>query len=114
MRVLPDGRLRNRYTGSTPAFMHYNGDSKRTWRGVYSPRALARALRASYARRTGDAGLSGLGEYLRQGVSFLGPTFARDKAVTWSDICTAGSIGGEEAGDDPGSSSQAQHGSMET
>ena len=114
MRVLSDGRLRNRYTGSTPAFMHYNGDSKRTWRGVYSPRALARALRASYARRTGDAAFSGLGEYLRQGVSFLGPTFARDQAVTWSDICTAGSIGGEEAGDYPGSSSQAQHGKMET
>ena len=94
-RVLADGRIRNRHTASTPAFMHYNGDSKATWRGAHSPRSLARALRATYTRRTGDTTLAALDGYLRDGVSFLGPTFARDSAVSWADICVQGSIGGE-------------------
>ena len=95
-RVLPDGRIRNRYTGSASAFIHYNGDSKRTWKGVHSPRSVARALRAAYVRRTGDAQLEALKGYLAQRVSFLGPTFARDQTVTMSSICRQGSIGGED------------------
>ena len=100
-RVLPDGRIRNRQTGSTPAFMHYNGDSKRTWQGVHSPRALARALRASYTQRTNDASLAGLGPYLEGGVRFLSPSFARDASVSWGDICRQGSIGGASPEDLP-------------
>ena len=38
--------------------MHYNGDSKRTWHGSFSPQALARALRSIYASRTGDTALT--------------------------------------------------------
>jgi hypothetical protein len=91
-RVLPDGRIHNRHTKSTPAFVHYNGDSKRTWKGPYSPRALARALRAGYVQRTNDAPLSALTAYLREGVSLLGPTFERDRSVTWAEICGKGSI----------------------
>ena len=94
-RVLADGRLHNKHTGSTPAFMHYNGDSKSTWRGAYSPRALARALRAAYTQRTGDTKLANLEPYLREGVNFLGPSFGRDATVGWGDVCKHGSIGGE-------------------
>ena len=94
-RVLPDGRIHNRHTGSTPAFMHYNGDSKATWHGAYSPKALARALRTAYTSRTGDAALSQLEPYLRDGVRFVGPSFARDASVGWADVCGEGSIGGE-------------------
>jgi hypothetical protein len=92
MRVLEDGRIMNRYTASTPAFMHYNGDSKRTWRGQFSPSALARALRRKYVARTGDEQLKRLPDYLRMGVSILGPTFVRDERVVFDDICRQGSI----------------------
>ena len=95
-RVLPDGRIRNRHTGSTPAFMHYNGDSKHTWKGSFSPRSLARALRESYLLRTRDNDLTQLGGYLRDGVHFLGPTFERDQHVSWQDVCSQGSIEGED------------------
>ena len=93
-RVLPDGRIRNRHTSSTPAFMHYNGDSKRTWKGAHSPKSLAQALRGAYVRRTGDTNLAALDAYLRDRVSFLGPTFKRDTNVRWQDVCRDGSIGG--------------------
>ena len=99
-RVLPDGRLHNKHTGSTPAFMHYNGDSKRTWHGPHSPAALARALRSAYTQRTGDATLAQLEPYMRDGVSFVTPNFARDASVGWSDVCKHGSIGGEAASTD--------------
>ena len=96
-RVLADGRIRNKHTGSTPAFMHYNGDSKRTWKGPYSPKMLAGALRRAYVQRTNDEKLAGLDAYLRDGVAFLGPTFERDRGVAWSNICSQGSIEGDEA-----------------
>ena len=67
-RVLKDGRIMNWHTGSTPAFIHYNGDSKRTWRGPHSPPALARALRRAYAARTGDTRLERLTGYLTEKV----------------------------------------------
>ena len=60
------------------------------------PVIVARALRAAYVRRTGDAQLEALKGYLAQRVSFLGPTFARDQTVTMSSICRQGSIGGED------------------
>ena len=93
MRVLDDGRLMNRYTGSTPAFIHYNGDSKTTWKGAYSPPALARALRRAYTARMGDNQLERLPNYMQHSVSFLGPTFVRDTAVTFKDVCRLGSVG---------------------
>ena len=104
-RALADGRLHNKHTGSTPAFMHYNGDSKRTWHGAYSPPALARALRRAYVRRTGDAALAQLEPYLQQGVRFVGPNFARDAAVGWADVCKLGSIGGDDVDVDTGTQS---------
>lgn len=95
-KVLSDGRIRNRHTGSTPAFMHYNGDSKQTWKEAFSPKALAHALRRAYVDRTSDTRLAALGSYLRKGVYFLGPTFERDEGVSWADICIQGSIEGED------------------
>ena len=94
MRVLPDGRIHNKHTGSTPAFLHYNGDSKHTWKGVHSPRALARSLRAIYTARTSDVTLSNLEAFLPD-ISFLSPTFARDSTVGWQQVCSQGSIEGE-------------------
>ena len=90
-----DGRIVNRHTGSLPAFVHYNGDSKRTWRGRFSPPALARALKSAYVARTGDERLERLAGFMRSSVHFLGPTFARDASVTFDDVCKLGSI--EEA-----------------
>lgn len=90
--LLNDGRIMNRHTSSMPAFIHYNGDSKRTWRGPYSPPALARALKRAYVARTGDARLERLSDYMKNSVSFLGPTFVRDKGVAFEDICQLGSI----------------------
>ena len=90
-RVLKDGRIHNKYTASTPAFIHYNGDSKRTWHGEYSPQALARALR----RSAPSAKLERLDTYLRDEVAFLGLTFVRDTSVTFRDVCSRGSISGE-------------------
>lgn len=92
--VLKDGRIMNRHTASTPAFIHYNGDSKRTWRGAYSPPALARALKRAYVSRTGDAQLERLEGYMRSSAHFLGPTFVRDTSVTFEDVCRLGSIEG--------------------
>lgn len=46
MQVAADGRLRNRVTGSMAAFMHYNGNTKASWRGSFAPSALAKALGA--------------------------------------------------------------------
>ena len=90
--VLEDGRIANRHTGSTPAFIHYNGDSKRTWKKEYSPPALARALRRAYVSRTGDSKFEQLHGFMRKSVHFLGPTFVRDASVTFDDVCRLGSI----------------------
>lgn len=92
MRVLADGRLRNKHTGSTAAFIHYNGDSKRTWRGPHSPSALAQALRRRYTTTSGDTKLDLLDNYMRNGVSFLTPTFERDTSVAFSDVCRRGGL----------------------
>ena len=94
VRVLADGRLENRHTSSAPAFVHYNGDSKRTWHGEHAPVALERALRRSYAARLGSARAGQLEAYVRERVSFLGPTFARDRGVGLREVCGQGSIGG--------------------
>ena len=98
--VLPDGRLMNRHTQSTPAFIHYNGDSKRTWKGAYSPQALSRALRRAYVARTGDDQLEKLSEYMSERVSLLGPTFVRQPA-TFDDVCSLGAIGDQQRSQRP-------------
>ena len=92
MSVLPDGRLMNRHTQSVPAFIHYNGDSKYTWKGQHSPSALSSALRRAYEQRTGDVRLEKLDAYLRERVTFLGPTFQQDRGVTFAQVCSKGAI----------------------
>ena len=90
--VLPDGRLMNRHTRSVSAFIHYNGDSKYTWKDQYSPAALSAALRRAYEQRTGDARLEKLDAFLSERVTFLGPTFQQDRGVTFAQICSKGAI----------------------
>ncbi|KAL1526028.1 hypothetical protein AB1Y20_020849 [Prymnesium parvum] len=91
-RVLPDGRIKNVHTGSLPAFIHYNGNSKAMWTGPHAPAALSAALRRAYEKRTGDTGLHKLDAFLRDHVAFLGPTFQRDTNVTFADVCRGGAI----------------------
>ena len=91
-KVLRDGRIMNKYTGSTPAFIHYNGDSKYTWMNRHAPAALSAALRRAYEERTGDTRLARLDTYLRDKVTFLGPTFNHDRSVTFEQICSKGAI----------------------
>ena len=93
MRLHANGHLWNRHTGSSPAFVHYNGDSKRTWLGKFSAAALARALYEAYVKRTGDTLLSQLEPYMRTHVTFLGPSFERDHSVSVSDVCVHGGVG---------------------
>ena len=92
MRVLPDGRLANKHTQSTPAFVHYNGDSKRTWHGGAAPEAVAAALRRAYEERTGDTALARLGPYLRDHVAFLDGSFRRHTDVSFDYVCSRGAI----------------------
>tara|TARA_B100000780_G_scaffold114036_1_gene79896 strand:+ start:110 stop:682 length:573 start_codon:yes stop_codon:yes gene_type:complete len=90
--VLPDGRLMNRHTRSVSAFIHYNGDSKYTWKDQHSPAALSAALRRAYEQRTGDVRLEKLDAFLSERVTFLGPTFQQDRGVTFAQICSKGAI----------------------
>lgn len=92
MRVEPDGRLRNAHTGSRPAFIHYNGDSKRTFKGNYSYSALAAALE----RRHGVGGAvardaGGFDAFVSRRVDFLSPLFERE-AVTADQVCANGGV----------------------
>ena len=56
------------------------------------PHRVSASLRRAYEVRTGDEGLSALDRWLREHVSFLGPDFERDAAVTFADVCSAGEI----------------------
>ncbi len=90
--VMPDGRLMNTFTRSVPAFIHYNGDSKHTWKDRLAPAALSAALRRAYEQRTGDTRLERLDAFLREKVRFLGPTFEQDRSVTFDQICSKGAV----------------------
>ena len=90
--VMPDGRLMNTFTKSVPAFIHYNGDSKHTWKDRLAPAALSAALRRAYEQRTGDTRLERLDAFLREKVRFLGPTFEQDRSVTFDQICSKGAV----------------------
>ena len=92
VRALRNGRLMNVHTGTTPAFVHYNGNSKSNWIGPVAPGSVAAALKRAYVARTGDARLARLESYLRDDVTFLGPTFVRDRTVSFADVCRAGEV----------------------
>jgi len=95
VRWLPrQKRLRNLWSRTEPAFVHYNGNTKAAWDTDphLGPSAMSAALRAEYAQRTGDASRAALDAWLRTHVSFLGPQFERDHDVTFADVCAAGEI----------------------
>ena len=95
IHVEHDGRLSNVHTRSTPAFLHYNGNSKSAWTGKYSARSVERSLRLNYKRKLQtmepeDAIDVYLDYFVRNRVAFLGATFEQDKNVTLAQICQHG------------------------
>lgn len=91
-RVLRDGRIRNFHTGSVPGFIHYNGNSKTAWVGRHSPSSLSAALRRGYIKRSGDTTLEMLNGFINEHISFIGPTFQRDRNVRFADVCSKGEV----------------------
>lgn len=91
-RVLRDGRITNVHSGSLPAFVHYNGNSKTMWVGRFSATSLSAALRQAYEERSGDVTLELLGIFFEKNMYFLGPSFERDTSVTFGDVCHKGAI----------------------
>ena len=97
MRITDTGRLRNAWSGSTPALIHYNGNSKTLWKNDYSAAGVDRALRREYAvRSAGGPHLQALTDaqvdarletFVREHVAFLGATFERDPAVSLGQVC---------------------------
>ena len=94
MVVEKDGRLRNIHTNSLSPFIHYNGNSKKTWKGAYSPRGLAHALKKRFEANsaTGSANVAdGFKRYVEQHVTLLSPLFEKQPASA-DFICSKGAV----------------------
>ena len=87
--ALPDGRLQNKRSGSIPAWLHYNGNSKSRWRKEYAARTVAAAMRRQFAARVGGRVRAHLDSYLREKVAFLGSSFERRAVSSFSEVCAA-------------------------